>query len=175
MSALSPAGGMTRSVSCQPDVTERDIRSTIIIQRSDHMPTIHLEITIDAPSATVWDAVRDVGALHTRLVPGFVAATEMLADAATPTRRVTFVNGVSADEKIVSIDEERRRLVWSIVGVEHHNGAMQVFDDADGTRVTWTADLLPAALVERFSPMMAMGLAKMKGYFEGTPHDSQNS
>ncbi len=136
------------------------------------MPTIHLEVIIDAAPAQVWDAVRDVGALHTRLVPGFVAGTEMLTDTATPTRRVTFVNGVTADEKIVSLDDERRRLVWSIVGVEHHNGAMQVFDAGNGTRVTWTADLLPADLVERFAPMMAAGLAKMKGHFEGTRSDA---
>ena len=130
------------------------------------MPTIHLEIIIGAPSEQVWDAVRDVDALHTRLVPGFVAATEMLPDTTTPTRRVTFVNGMVADEKIVSIDDERRRLVWSIVGLEHHNGGMQVFDAVNGTRIAWTADLLPAALVERFAPMMATGLAKMKSHFE---------
>lgn len=131
------------------------------------MPTIHLETMIDAPPARVWDAARDVAALHDRLVPGFVAATEMLVDAATPTRRVTFVNGVVADERIVSIDDERRRLVWSIAAAEHHNGALQVFDAGDGTRVTWTADLLPEALVERFAPMMAAGLAAMKSHFEG--------
>jgi carbon monoxide dehydrogenase subunit G len=133
------------------------------------MPTIHLEILIDVLPARVWDAVRDVAALHTRLVPGFVVATEMLADVATPTRRVTFANGAVADERIVSLDDERRRLVWSIIGVEHHNGAMEVFETGEGTRVTWTADLLPADLAERFAPMMAAGLAKMKGHFEGAP------
>ena len=131
------------------------------------MPTIHLETIIDVPSSRVWDAARDVGALHNRLVPGFVAATEMLADAAIPTRRVTFVSGAVADERIVSIEDERRRLVWSIVGVEHHNGALQIFDADGGTRVTWTADVLPDALVDRFAPMMASGLANMKGHFEG--------
>jgi carbon monoxide dehydrogenase subunit G len=130
------------------------------------MPTIHLETMIDVPPSRVWDAARDVGALHDRLVPGFVAATEMLADAATPTRRVTFVNGAVADERIVSIDDEDRRLVWSIAGVEHHVGALQVFDAGEGTRVTWTADLLPDALAERFAPMMAAGLAAMKSHFE---------
>jgi uncharacterized protein YndB with AHSA1/START domain len=31
--------------------------------------SIHREILIDAPPEQVWDAARDVGALHTRLVP----------------------------------------------------------------------------------------------------------
>ncbi|TMG96892.1 MAG: SRPBCC family protein, partial [Betaproteobacteria bacterium] len=34
------------------------------------MASIHKEIVIDAPARDVWDAVRDVGAVHRRLVPG---------------------------------------------------------------------------------------------------------
>lgn len=132
------------------------------------MPSIHHEILINLPAAKVWDAVRDVAALHTRLVPGFVVNTEMVEAAATPTRRVTFANGVVVDEVIVDTDDTRRRLVWSIVGIQHHNGAMQVFDANEGSRVTWTADVLPAELTERFAPSMAAGLAAMKQYLEKT-------
>jgi carbon monoxide dehydrogenase subunit G len=133
------------------------------------MPAIHHQIHIERPPEFVWDAVRDVGALHSRLVPGFVTATEMLAGVSTPTRRVTFANGVVADEVIVDNDDERRRLAWSVKGiksVEHHNGVMTVLDAEGGTLVTWTADVLPAELVDRFSPMMAMGLATMKSHLE---------
>lgn len=130
------------------------------------MPAIHHGIAINRPADFVWDAVRDVGALHSRLVPGFVVATEMLEDVATPTRRVTFGNGAVADEVIVDLDDERRRLAWTILGVEHHNGVMIVRDAEDGALVTWTADVLPAELAERFSPMMAAGLAAMKAHLE---------
>jgi len=130
------------------------------------MPAIHHQIHIERPPEFVWDAVRDVGALHTRLVPGFVTATEMLTDVATPTRRVTFANGAVADEIIVDNDDERRRLAWSIKSVEHHNGVMTVREAEGGTLVTWTADVLPADLAERFSPMMAQGLATMKAHLE---------
>jgi uncharacterized protein YndB with AHSA1/START domain len=34
--------------------------------------SIHREIRLDADPETVWDALRDVGALHQRLAPGFV-------------------------------------------------------------------------------------------------------
>ncbi len=130
------------------------------------MPSIHHEIMIQVSPETVWDAVRDVGALHTRVVPGFVTHTEMLADAKTPTRRVTFGNGAVADEVIVDCDDARRRLVWTILSVEHHNGVMQVFDAPGGARVTWTADVLPAELAERFAPSMAAGLVIMKKHLE---------
>ena len=130
------------------------------------MPAIHHQILIERPAELVWNAVRDVGALHSRLVPGFVTATEMLDGVATPTRRVTFANGAVADEVIVDNDDERRRLAWSIKSVEHHNGVMTVLDAEGGALVTWTADVLPAELVERFSPMMAKGLSTMKAHLE---------
>ncbi len=44
------------------------------------MASIRREITTAAAPAAVWDAVRDVGGLHTRLVPGFVVETELDAD-----------------------------------------------------------------------------------------------
>lgn len=130
------------------------------------MPAIHHQIIINLPADFIWDAVRDVGALHSRLVPGFVVATEMLEGMATPTRRVTFANGAVADEVIVDLDDERRRLAWSILGVEHHNGVLTVRDAEEGALVTWTADVLPAELAERFSPMMAAGLAATKAHLE---------
>lgn len=131
------------------------------------MPTIHHEIDIAAPPASIWEAVRDVGALHSRLVPGFVTATEMLAEAPTPTRRVTFASGAVLDEIIVAVDD-RRRLVWAIQGVEHHNGALQVFERTSGSCVSWTADVLPSELAERFSPLMARGLEVMKETLEAS-------
>ena len=41
------------------------------------MASVSVEITTKASPETVWDAIRDIGALHTRLVPGFVVHTEL--------------------------------------------------------------------------------------------------
>ena len=57
----------------------------------------------------VWDAVRDVGAIHTRLAPDFVTDVKLEGDA----RIVTFANGMVAKELIVDCDDAARRLVWS--------------------------------------------------------------
>ena len=130
------------------------------------MPSIHHETVVALSADAVWDAVRDIGALHERLVPGFVVATEMLADTVTPTRRVTFADGTVLDEAIVDCDDARRRLVCAIQGVEHHNGVVLVSDHPDGARVCWTADVLPAELAEQFDPLMAAGLATMKAHLE---------
>ena len=64
------------------------------------MASIRKEIRIDAPAGQIWDALKDVGALHTRLVPGFVTDTKMEGN----TRVVTFGNGMIAREEIVSVD-----------------------------------------------------------------------
>ena len=69
------------------------------------MASIHKDILIDASPNDVWDAVRDFGALHTRLVPGFVTDTKLDGEA----RIVTFANGTVARELLVDCDEARRR------------------------------------------------------------------
>jgi carbon monoxide dehydrogenase subunit G len=131
------------------------------------MATIRKETEIAADAAQVWDAVRDYGALHERLVPGFVASTELVSGAEPPVRIVTFANGVVLPETIVAVDDDARRLVWSVraEGVAHHNGALQVFDDGPGRcRVVWTADVLPHALADEWGPLMAAGLERMAAH-----------
>jgi len=128
------------------------------------MASIRKEVFIKADRAAVWDAVRDVGALHVRLVPGFAVDTRMDGDA----RIVTFGNGAVAREVIVAVDDDERRLVWSIVGgrFTHHNGAVQVLEEPGGARVVWITDLLPHALAAEIAPMMERGLAVMKQTLE---------
>jgi hypothetical protein len=131
------------------------------------MASIHHDIFIAVAPEAIWRAVRAVDRLHDLLVPGFVIATEMLEGEGAPVRRVAFANGHVVDEAIVSIDDERRRLVWTVKQFEHHNGVLTVSEAQGGARVNWTADLLPDALVGQVSPMMAQGLAIMKAHLEG--------
>ena len=93
-------------------------------------------------ASEVWDALADVGALHTRLAPGFVTDCRLEPGA----RVVTFANGLVARELIVDVDADRRRVAWSVVGgrLSHHNASAQVFDEGGGaTRFVWIADFLP--------------------------------
>jgi carbon monoxide dehydrogenase subunit G len=104
------------------------------------VPSIRKEIQIYAPPEKVWDALCDFGALHERLVPGFVTDCRMDGE----DRIVTFATGAVMREVLIDLDDEGRRLVWSIVDgpYRHHNGAAQVFAEGDGTRFVWTTDLL---------------------------------
>ena len=125
------------------------------------MATIRRDISTTARPGDVWDAMRDVGALHTRLVPGFVTDTHLEPGA----RIVTFGNGRVVREAIVTIDDDERRLVWSASGgsLTHHNGSVQVFTAPDGTAsVVWIADVLPDEAAGTIGAMMEEGMAVMK-------------
>jgi hypothetical protein len=105
------------------------------------MPSIRKEISIEAPPEEVWNAVRDFGALHERLVPGFVTDCRMDGE----DRIVTFASGAVVREVLIDLDDEERRLVWSIVDgpYRHHNGVAQVFaEGGNDSRFVWTSDLL---------------------------------
>ena len=143
------------------------------------MASIHQEIVIEASPEHVWDAVRDVGAIHERLAPGFVTDTK-LEDGA---RVVTFGNGMVARELIVDLDDAKRRLPWSVQAsrsepkeseghrgggrMTHHNASLQVFAEGEGrTRAVWIADLLPHELGPAISSMIAQGLEAIKKTLE---------
>jgi hypothetical protein len=135
------------------------------------MATIRKEVLIEARPETAWEALRDVGALHVRLVPGFVKDVRMEEGA----RVVTFGNGTVAREVIVSVDDGACRLVWTIVGgrMTHHNGAAQVF--AEGTqrcRFVWTTDLLPDALAPAIEGMMETAMPIVKATVERAERDA---
>jgi hypothetical protein len=125
------------------------------------MGTIRSELKTAAKVSDVWSAIRDIGALHTRLAPGFVVDTKLEPGA----RVVTFVNGVTLREPIVSLDDEARRLVWTPEGgrARHYNGALEVSELPDGlTSVVWTADFLPDDVHGYFSQAIKAGMAAMQ-------------
>jgi hypothetical protein len=125
------------------------------------MATIRSELKTRAPASEVWSAIRDIGALHTRLVPGFVTDTKLEPGA----RVVTFANGVTLREPIVTLDDEARRLVWTHEGgrARHYNGALQASELGDGmTSVVWTADFLPNDISAYLSQAIAAGMASMQ-------------
>lgn len=125
------------------------------------MATVRKEIETRANPSEVWDALRDAGALHTRLVPGFVTGTRLEPGA----RIVTFADGRVVREPIVAIDDEFMRLVWSAEGglATHFNGSAQVFGMSDGSaKVIWIADFLPHEIAPQIDAAMSAGAAAMK-------------
>src|SRR5258706_13464635 len=116
------------------------------------MASIHKEISLRPSPAAVWDIVRDVGAVHTRFAPGSVV-DPVMEDGA---RMVTFANGMVVREVIIDVDDERRRLAYSVRSdlLSHHNASFQVVADGAGSRLIWIADVLPHEAAVTIGGMM---------------------
>jgi carbon monoxide dehydrogenase subunit G len=124
------------------------------------MATLKREIPIANDAAPVWQKLRDFGQVHTRVAPGFL--TDLKMDQGD--RVITFFNGMVARERLVTSDDETRRLVYAVVEgrASHYNAAVQVFPEADGSRVVWTIDLLPDELAPAIGGMMDEALKSMR-------------
>ena len=129
------------------------------------MVSIRREVLVDAHPEHVWAALRDVGQIHVRLVPGFVTDCRLEGDA----RVVTFANGLVLRELIVDVNDDDHRLVWAAVGGEftHHNASVQVFaEGADRSRLVWIADLLPNDIKATVGGQIEQALTVMKQTLE---------
>jgi hypothetical protein len=129
------------------------------------MASIHKSIAINRPAAQVWDAMRDLGALHTRLVVGFVTDTRLDGNV----RDVTFASGQKAREVILGVDNDRRRVAWSSASppLTQYYASAQIFPVSDDScEVHWNADLLPDEVAPAITGMIEQGLAAMKRTLE---------
>jgi len=127
------------------------------------MASVRRQIQIDAPAASVWDAIRDFGAVHERVVPGFVVDCRLDGDA----RVVTFFTGSVQREPLVDLDDEARRLVYGAIdsplGATHYNASVQVIGDGENEcRVAWIVDFLPDELGDVLGQLMDRAAESMR-------------
>jgi carbon monoxide dehydrogenase subunit G len=125
------------------------------------MASIHKDISIDARPEDVWAAVADFGAVHRRLVPGFVLEAKLDGEA----RIVTFANGTVARELLVDCDHDRRRLVYAVVSerIKQHSASVQVFAEGETrSRLVWIVDFLPNEMAPYMDAQMDQAALAMK-------------
>jgi hypothetical protein len=125
------------------------------------MASIYREIVIDVSADHVWAAIRDVGAVHTRFARDMVVDTRLDGN----DRIVTFANGEVVRERIVGIDDRRRRLAYAVVEwrTTHHNASFQAVAEGDARcRLVWITDLLPDAMADMVEGFVDQGCAAIK-------------
>ena len=125
------------------------------------MASIHKDIPIDAHPDDVWASVRDFGAVHQRLAPGFVIDGHLDGDV----RVLTFHNGMVARELLVDCDDARRRLVYAVISerVKHYSASVQVAADGETrTRMTWIVDVLPNEIASYVAGQMDLSVLAMQ-------------
>jgi len=104
---------------------------------------------------------QDFHAVDRLVAPGFV--TRSIQDGTA--RIVTFANGNTAREELVTSDDQSRRLVYAITNerLTHYNAAVQVFEDGPSrSRLVWTVDFLPDALASYIDQQMDEALKVMQ-------------
>ncbi len=122
------------------------------------MASIRKEIRVAADPATAWDALRDFANVHERVAAGFVTAARVEGD----DRIIKFVTGAEVRERLVDVNDDRRRLVYTVVesplGLSHHQASVEVLDESDGgSRLVWISDVLPDHVAPTIDGMMTQG------------------
>lgn len=128
------------------------------------MATVTREIVVAAPAAALWSIIGDFAEGPIRMAPGYVVGVTL----ESPDLRVaTFATGTVLRERLITLDHDERRLVYSIIGgsvtPEHNNASMQVFPlDETHAKFVWRHDVLPTELATAFGAAMDHGLEIFK-------------
>ncbi|MGJ4993384.1 SRPBCC family protein [Bradyrhizobium sp. HKCCYLS3077] len=125
------------------------------------MASIYKDVSIALPADAVWAVVRDFGAVHTRLAPGFVVDTRLEDDV----RIVSFANGNVMREQLIDCDDARRRIVYAIDDprMTRHSASMQIIPDGETRcRMIWITDVLPHAIGPYIAQQMEIGARTMQ-------------
>jgi len=129
--------------------------------------SIRKETLIEARPEQVRAALRDVGAVHHRLLPGYVVDTQLDGDI----RILIFPSGGVVRELIVAIDDDAWRLAYAVIEgrmpLVHHHASFQVFaEGASRSRLVWITDVLPHALAAEIRLRVERGADIMKQTLE---------
>src|SRR4051794_30293856 len=117
------------------------------------------ETTIARDPAAVWEIVRDFGGLGTWM-PG-IESCEVDGD-----DRVIGMMGISVRERLVSRDDDKRVLTYSIVespmNLEHHEATIRIDEDGGGSHVVYDVAVVPDTMLDIFVQTYSGALAALK-------------
>ena len=129
------------------------------------MASIYKELSIEVAAETAWAALRAVGDAEKAFAP--VLSESKLDD---DMRTVKFANGLIICERILDVDEGRRRVAYSAVnaaGILFHHASMQIFDAGPNRcRFVWITDFHPKEIAGNLAPLIEQGTAALKKNLE---------
>ena len=129
------------------------------------MAAIHHETAVEVSAVEAWASLRQVGEAHVLFAPVLTAG-----HLDGERRTVTFANGMTVRERILDLDEERRRVAYTVLdapGLAYHHASMQIDDEGPGRcRFLWVTDFLPAEARDSLMPLIEQGSAALKANLE---------
>ncbi len=124
------------------------------------MASIRKLIDVDASPEAVWEKIADVGSIS-KLI-GYIKNSKLEGDKLI----CELGNGARLVEQLISVDEENRRVVLSIVespvALDFHVAVMELEDVGGGTRLIWTIDVLPAEAAKQMNAMLDSAVVDME-------------
>ena len=135
------------------------------------MASIHHELLVEVACETAWAMLRKVGEPHTLFAPVLLDA-QLDGD----TRTVRFANGMVVHERILDVDDSKRRVAYTVLdgpGMTYHHASMQVVEAGrDRCRFVWITDFLPADIAGNLEPLIAQGSTALKTNLESMSEGS---
>ncbi len=130
------------------------------------MASIHHEVAVEVGVDKAWAALRRVGDAPVLFAPVLVGG-EIQGDV----RTVRFANGMVVRERIIAVDDERRRVAFTaldVPGMTYHHSSMQVVEVGNGRcRFIWITDFLPQEMDRNLMPLIEAGGKALKSNLEG--------
>jgi hypothetical protein len=131
------------------------------------MASIRREIVIDVGIERAWETLRRVGEPHVLFAPVLVEA-RLEGDV----RMVRFANGLETRERILDVDDERRRVAYAVIestSLSYHHASMQLETAGPGRCLfVWITDFLPDTAASGIGPLIEQGTAAAKRNLERT-------
>jgi hypothetical protein len=135
------------------------------------MASIYKELGIEVSAGQAWAALRRVGDAHTLFAPVLVNA-QLDGDV----RTVRFANGMVLQERILDVDDERRRVAYTALngpGMMYHHASMQVLDAGPKRCLfVWITDFLPGEISDNLRSLIEQGAQALKGNLERVDPES---
>jgi Polyketide cyclase / dehydrase and lipid transport len=129
------------------------------------MASIRKEIVIDTGVEPAWAALRRVSEPHTLFTP--VLTNARMAD---DVRTVSFANGMIVRERILDVDDERRRVAYVVLdapGLTYHHASMEIAIAGPGRcAFVWITDFLPSEAAASLQPLIDQGADALKRNLE---------
>ena len=129
------------------------------------MASIYKELAIEVSPAQAWAALRRAGDAHRLFAPVLVNA-QLDGDV----RTVRFANGMVLQERILDVDEERRRVAYTALngpGMTYHHASMQIVDEGpERCLFVWITDFHPREVSDDLTPLIEQGAKALKSNLE---------
>ena len=129
------------------------------------MASIHHQVAVEVSTDKAWAALRVVGEAHKLFAPVLVDG-RLEGDI----RTVRFANGMVLRERIIDIDDDRRRVAYSALdapGLTFHHASMQIVEAGPGRcQFVWITDFLPAEARNNLLPLIEQGTSALKKNLE---------